>query len=95
MEKLTKEQRNQVYRKALEILKSDEKPNQWICPCLDYAGQQLGFWNEYTFDRYYQMNLFLPEFLAFEPKNRAGILWFDSEKERIDCLNRIIEATNP
>jgi len=99
MEKLTREQRNQVYKMAKELRWAPKEINRnfpiGLCFYLSKSCRTLF---EFDFEKYNPMIKMLPEFKKFAPKKVLDIgncTWFKSEKERLNCINKCIEETNP
>jgi len=98
MEKLTKEQRNHVYRRALINCNQrfNDKINTWMCSCIEDALRSLNIPIEIMHEG---------QFIEFNSKrpNSASMFWFPtaeygyegSYEKRIEILTQCIEETNP
>lgn len=98
MKELTKSQRNEVYKKALEYHKEDIKQSKllWVgLYGLCYVIRKAHF-RIYGFVVKRPMTLF-PEFLAMKPKNKDNTqLWWDNKntnRTRLKKLKQLIEQT--
>ncbi len=90
---LTKSERHEVYKLALDIYREGEF--MWCCDSIRKAMGQLidGFYSESQYT--YSINL-LPEFAAMKPNGLDHTdVWFHSEQERINALTQCIEETKP
>lgn len=101
---LTKEQRNKVYRRALEIYSDrDNYPYTWSCLALKRAFLEIA--RAYNGARLYRFIVSeLPEFLAKKPTNidiELNGVWFPERdfgydgccKLRVELLTKCIEET--
>lgn len=93
MEKLTKQQRHEAYKKALEILNDDPKKythwfNDCICHCLMNAKFEKE--TEYNSETLY---FIFKEFYLFRPEDIKEPYWFENKLEREIVLDLCIEMT--
>lgn len=97
MNELTKQQRHEVYKEALNIFNSKEGC-VYLCENLRESVSKLvhiKFSNE-SYDKIIDM---LPEFKNKKPKfknkkpKNVWRAWFHGSEERINCLNQCIEET--
>jgi len=97
MEKLTKEQRNQVYRMALNSLDVYQKKgnNFYMCNAIERAIDENFYENSNAMD--------LPEFASKKPEGEGLYVWFDQIEPTLEydyesrrrVLTQCIEETNP
>ena len=95
--KITKQQKNEVYRLALELFEEKfKKEKTGICIALFYAASKLGV---ITFEYPYEsMRNIFPEFFLSENKRENYLYWFpltdEGNNKRIEILNECIKLTN-
>jgi len=91
MIRLTKEQRNEVYKYALMRIETGQ--SNFLCPAINMALFYSKFYDIKN-DEIIEVML---EFGSFKPKNISNYhKWWpiDDKQSRIDCLNKCIELTN-
>ena len=89
MSKFTIEQRNKIYKEALNMFEAGNF--HFLCPAIDYAAYRSGF-NKPFQD--VKTLIDFPEFESFEPEDKY--IWWEAydRTSRIACLKKCIEITN-
>lgn len=85
---LTVEQKLEIVKKAIEILKSDE--NDFICTSIELATSRL-YCNEPFFNKKLKGFEIIPEIIAFKPDNKKinSAWWFPNETNRLIRLEAL------
>jgi hypothetical protein len=96
MKKLTKNQRHNIYKDALNSLTQKHSPFDklrtiWYYDCICHSIMRVKYNYMSEFDTFELLNVF-HEFSLFQPEFNDSY-WFDNKDERILCLLFCIEMT--